>query len=194
MSNFIRESLLDAKSTLEKFIDNDKNIKAMENAIAVFLDSIKSDGRIYSCGNGGSMCDSMHFAEELTGRYRKDRRALAAMSFSDPSHMSCVGNDFGYDQIFAKMVEAFGQKGDSLLAISTSGNSANVINAVNESKARGVRTIGLLGKDGGKLKDLVDIPIIVESELTDRIQEIHIKVIHNFIQGIERDLFPEHYN
>jgi D-sedoheptulose 7-phosphate isomerase len=194
LSNFIKESLLDAKSTLEKFIDSDKNIKAMEDAIAVFLDSIKSDGRIYSCGNGGSMCDSMHFAEELTGRYRKDRKALAAMSFSDPSHMSCVGNDFGYDQIFAKMIEAFGQKGDSLLAISTSGNSANVINAVNESKARGVKTIGLLGKDGGKLKDLVDIPIIVESKMTDRIQEIHIKVIHNFIEGIERDLFPDHYN
>lgn len=194
MSNFIKESLLDAKSTLETFIDSDKNIKAMEDAIAIFLETIKSGGRIYSCGNGGSMCDSMHFAEELTGRYRKDRRALAAMSFSDPSHMSCVGNDFGYDQIFAKMIEAFGQKGDSLLAISTSGNSANVINAVNESKARGVKTIGLLGKDGGKLKDMVDIPIIVESKLTDRIQEIHIKVIHNFIEGIERDLFPEHYN
>ena len=193
MSNFIRESLLDAKATLETFIANDQNIKAMEDAITSFIKSINDGGRVYSCGNGGSMCDSMHFAEELTGRYRKDRRALAAMSFSDPSHMSCVANDFGYDQIFSKMIEAFGQKGDSLLAISTSGNSGNVINAVNEAKARGVKTIGLLGKDGGKLKDLVDIPIIVESKLTDRIQEIHIKIIHNFIEGIERELFPEHY-
>ncbi|WP_127717743.1 D-sedoheptulose 7-phosphate isomerase [Halobacteriovorax sp. HLS] len=194
MSTFIKDSLLDAKNTLERFIENETNIAAMESAIKTFIATLNNGGRIYSCGNGGSLCDSMHFAEELTGRYRKDRRALAAMSFSDPSHMSCVGNDFGYDQIFAKMVEAFGQKGDSLLAISTSGNSANVINAVNEAKARGVTTIGLLGKDGGKLKDLVDISIIVESKLTDRIQEIHIKIIHNFIEGIERELFPEHYN
>ena len=193
MSQFIKDALIDAKNTLDKFINNEANISAMDSAIKTFITTLNSGGRIYSCGNGGSMCDSMHFAEELTGRYRKDRRALAAMSFSDPSHMSCVGNDFGYDAIFQKMVEAFGQKGDSLLAISTSGNSGNVINAVNEAKARGVTTIGLLGKDGGKLKDMVDIAIIVESPLTDRIQEIHIKIIHNFIEGIERELFPEHY-
>ncbi|OUR98920.1 phosphoheptose isomerase [Halobacteriovorax marinus] len=193
LSNFIKESLIEAKEVLETFINNDQNIVAMESAIESFINTLNSGGRIYSCGNGGSMCDSMHFAEELTGRYRKDRRALAAISFSDPSHMSCVGNDFGYDAIFSKMVEAFGQPGDSLLAISTSGNSANVINAVNEAKKLGVTTIGLLGKDGGELKALVDIPIIVESKLTDRIQEVHIKIIHNFIQGIERKLFPEHY-
>lgn len=193
MSSFIKESLLEARVALENFINNDENILAMESAIDTFVKTLEGGGRIYSCGNGGSMCDSMHFAEELTGRYRKDRRALAAMSFSDPSHMSCVGNDFGYDAIFSKMVEAFGQKGDSLLAISTSGNSANVINAVNEAKKLGVTTIGLLGKDGGELKDLVDIPVIVESKMTDRVQEVHIKIIHNFIQGIERKLFPEHY-
>lgn len=193
MSKFILDSLNDAKNTLERFINNEGNIAAMDKAIKTFINTLNNGGRIYSCGNGGSMCDSMHFAEELTGRYRKDRRALAAMSFSDPSHMSCVGNDFGYDAIFQKMVEAFGQKGDSLLAISTSGNSGNVINAVNEAKDRGVTTIGLLGKDGGKLKDMVDIAIIVESPLTDRIQEIHIKIIHNLIEGIERELFPEHY-
>ena len=113
---------------------------------------------------------------------------------TDTSAITAIGNDYGFENIFSRQISGIGNSGDTLVAISTSGNSANVINAVNESKARGVKTIGLLGKDGGKLKDLVDIPIIVESKMTDRIQEIHIKVIHNFIEGIERDLFPDHYN
>jgi D-sedoheptulose 7-phosphate isomerase len=157
------------------------------------LSSLKIEGRILSCGNGGSMCDSMHFVEELTGRYRKDRKALSAMSMGDPSHITCVANDYGFEHIFSRHVDAWGRKGDTLLAISTSGNSQNVILATEEAKRKGMNVVGLLGKDGGKLKDMVDVPIIVDCPITDRVQEIHIKIIHIFIEGIERELFPEHY-
>jgi D-sedoheptulose 7-phosphate isomerase len=146
-----------------------------------------------SCGNGGSMCDAMHFSEELTGRYRKDRRALAAFSLTEPAHMSCVANDFGYDHIFSRYLDALGKAEDVLLAISTSGNSKNVLMAVESAKKQGMKIVGLTGKNGGKLKELCDVNINVETELTDRIQEIHIKVIHLFIEGIERQLFPDHY-
>lgn len=193
MTNFIQASLKESATTLEKFMGNPQNIKSIEEAIALFTHAFKNGGHTFSCGNGGSLCDSMHFAEELTGRYRKNRRALPAVSIADPSHMSCVGNDFGYDQIFAKYLEGWGHAGDVLVAISTSGNSANVIEAVKMAKSKQMKVIGLLGKTGGALKDLVDLPIIVEAELTDRIQEIHIKIIHIFIEGIERELFPENY-
>ena len=147
-----------------------------------------------SCGNGGSMCDAMHFAEEWTGRFRKDRSALAAVAFSDPSHLTCIANDFGYDEVFAREVEAYGKEGDLLLAISTSGNSPNVLRAVEVARSKGVTTVGLLGKDGGKMRDLVDIPIIVPQATTsDRIQELHIKVIHITIEAVERRFFPENY-
>ena len=148
---------------------------------------------MFSCGNGGSLCDSMHFAEELTGRYRKDRAPLGAMSIADPSHMSCVANDYGYEHIFSRHIQGWANKGDVLLAISTSGNSQNVIQAVEQMKAKGGISIGLLGKTGGELKNLVDLPLIVNSSVTDRIQEVHIKLIHIFIEGIERNLFPENY-
>lgn len=192
--SFVAESLQEAQSTLSDFVNNQKNIELIGKAIGLFNESIASGGRILSCGNGGSMCDSMHFVEELTGRYRKDRRPLSAMSMGDPSHITCVANDYGYDHIFERHVEAWGRKGDSLLAISTSGNSKNVILAVEKAKSLGIHTIGLLGKTGGELKDMVDVPIIVDSKITDRIQEVHIKCIHIFIEGIEREFFPEHYN
>ena len=152
------------------------------------------DGRILACGNGGSMCDSMHFVEELTGRYRKDRDPICAINMGDPSHITCVANDYGFEYIFSRHVQAWGRDGDTLLAISTSGNSENVIKAVEVAKSKNMKVIGLLGKNGGKLKDMVDIPIIVDSPVTDRIQEIHIKLIHIFIEGIERQLVPEHYD
>ncbi len=193
MSNFIKNSLQEANTTLNNFIGNAENISAVQSAVDQFVKTIKADGRILSCGNGGSMCDSMHFVEELTGRYRKDRKALAAMSMGDPSHITCVANDFGFEYIFSRHVEAWGRSGDTLLAISTSGNSENVIKAVEAAHARGMKVVGLLGKTGGKLKEMVDIPIVVESNITDRIQEVHIKCIHIFIEGIERSLFPENY-
>ena len=139
------------------------------------------------------MCDASHFAEELTGRYRKDRKALPAISIDNPSHISCVANDYGYEFIFSRYLEAWMKPKDTLLAISTSGNSQNVINAVQTAREKQGKVVGLLGKDGGKLKDLCDVAIVVPSQITDRIQEIHIKIIHILIEGIERKLFPQNY-
>lgn len=191
--NFIRSSLEDAHKTLTNFLGNEDNIQKIEQAIQTFVDSFKSKGRVFSCGNGGSMCDALHFAEELTGRYRKDRAPLPATGISEAGHITCIANDFGFEHIFSRFVEAWGQKGDVLLAISTSGNSANVIKAVEVAKAKGMKVVGLLGKDGGKLKSMVDVPLVIDCPITDRIQEVHIKCIHIFIEGIERQIFPENY-
>lgn len=191
--DFIRHSFQDAHNVLTKFISDEQNIIKVESAIKMMVNSYKNNGRVFSCGNGGSMCDAMHFAEELTGRFRKERKPLGAMAISDSSHISCVANDYGYDFIFSKYLEAWGNNGDVLLAISTSGNSPNVINAVHAAKAKGMKVVGLLGKGGGKMKDMVDVALIVDSNISDRIQEIHIKCIHIMIEGIERDLFPENY-
>ncbi len=191
--SFVKESFLDATNVLSSFISNSENLNKMDSAINLFVESIKNKGRIYSCGNGGSMCDSMHFAEELTGRFRKERRPLPAIAISDPSHITCVANDYGFDFIFSKFIEGNANSQDTLLAISTSGNSANVINAVLEAKKKNMKVIALLGKGGGKIKDMADISLIVDSKISDRIQEIHIKCIHIFIEGIERHLFPENY-
>jgi len=193
MSDFIVNALKDSQEALNTFVSNPKNIESIDKAINQFVDSIKMDGRILACGNGGSMCDSMHFVEELTGRYRKDRDPISAMSMGDPGHLTCVANDYGYKHVFDRYVQAWGRKGDTLLAISTSGNSENVILATEMAKSKGMKVVGLLGKDGGKLKDLVDVPLIVDCKVTDRIQEIHIKLIHIFIEGIERQIVPEHY-
>ncbi len=191
--NYIQSSLLEAQKTLNTFIEDPKNVALIDQAVNTFAGSFKNNGRVFSCGNGGSMCDSLHFAEELTGRYRKNRAPLPATGISEAGHITCIANDFGFEYIFSRFVEAWGQKGDVLLAISTSGNSANVIKAVEVAKAKGMKVVGLLGKDGGKLKMMVDVPLIIDSPITDRIQEVHIKCIHIFIEGIERQLFPENY-
>jgi D-sedoheptulose 7-phosphate isomerase len=192
-TEYIQNSLNEAHTVLTQFIEDQNNVKKIGEATQLMVDAIKGDGRILSCGNGGSMCDSMHFVEELTGRYRKDRDPIAAMSMGDPSHITCVANDYGYEYIFSRHVDAWGRKGDVLVAISTSGNSQNVILATEAAKKKGMKVIGLLGKTGGKLKDMVDVPLIVDYPITDRIQEIHIKLIHIFIEGIERQIVPEHY-
>ena len=190
---FIADSLLDAQNVLNSFVTNKNNLHNIDSAIALMVESYKNNGRLFSCGNGGSMCDAMHFAEELTGRFRKERAPLAAMAINDPSHLTCVSNDYGYDYVFSRYLEAWGNNGDVLLAISTSGNSKNVLLAVEAAKQKKMRVVGLLGKGGGALKDLVDIAIVVDSKISDRIQEVHIKCIHIFIEGIERNLFPENY-
>lgn len=190
---FIAESLADAQRVLNSFISNSSNIEKIDSAIKLMVESYRNNGRIFSCGNGGSMCDAMHFAEELTGRFRKERAPLPAMAINDASHLTCVSNDYGYDYVFSRYVEAWGNKGDILLAISTSGNSPNVLLAVEAAKKKGMKVVGLLGKGGGKLKDMVDVPLIVDSSVSDRIQEVHIKCIHIFIEGIERSLYPENY-
>lgn len=176
----------EAMQTLQRFIEDAEQMNHIDRAAQAMLQAIKADGKILSCGNGGSHCDAMHFAEELTGRYRGNRPGIAAIAISDVSHISCVGNDYGYDQIFSRYVEAVGRKGDVLLAISSSGNSANVIKAIEAAKAKGITVVGLTGKDGGKMAGLVDIEIRApHSEYADRAQEIHIKVIHSLIDSIE---------
>jgi D-sedoheptulose 7-phosphate isomerase len=186
---FIINRLNDAKSLLNRFLDDDKNLILVEKAINTISASLMNNNRVISCGNGGSMCDAMHFAQELTGRFNRERKPLPAIAVSDPSHMSCTANDYGYDKVFSRMIEALGNKGDILLAISTSGNSPNVYESVKTAKELGMDTVGLLGKDGGKVKDYCDIPIIVPSNNTARIQEIHIKIIHIFIEAIENEIF-----
>lgn len=149
--------------------------------------ALKAGNKVISCGNGGSHCDAMHFAEELSGRYRDERKSLAGIAISDPSHITCTANDYGFDFIFSRFVEGLGNPGDVLLGISTSGNSANVINAVEAAKAKGMKTIVLTGKDGGKLGSMADLEIRVEHfGYADRIQEVHIKVIHILILLIEK--------
>jgi D-sedoheptulose 7-phosphate isomerase len=191
--SFIKYSLDEAHAVLTNFVSDETNVHKINSAISLMVDSYQHNGRIFSCGNGGSMCDAMHFAEELTGRFRKERSPLPAMAINDASHLTCVSNDYGYDFVFSRYVEAWGNAGDVLLAISTSGNSTNVILAVEKAKKKGMKVVGLLGKGGGKLKDMCDTAIIVDSKVSDRIQEIHIKCIHIFIEGIERKLFPENY-
>ena len=189
MDDQIKKNLQEAADVLQKFISNDGNVELIQAAGEVMLDSIGTGGKVISCGNGGSMCDAMHFAEELTGRFRNDRPAIPAISISDPTHLSCVGNDYGYEFVFSRFIEAMGAKGDVLLAISTSGNSANVIRACEAARKKEMSIIALTGKDGGKMKDLCDIEIRApHSDYADRAQEIHIKVIHSLIHLIEKGL------
>jgi D-sedoheptulose 7-phosphate isomerase len=184
----IKKQFEEAQLILSQF-QNTENFEKIEAAIEMMCTALKAGNKIISCGNGGSMCDAMHFAEELSGRFRNNRRGLAAVSISDPSHISCVANDFGYDFVFSRYIEALGQSGDVLLGISTSGSSKNVILAVEEAKKKGMKTLVLTGKDGGKLAELADLEIRAPySEFADRAQEIHIKIIHNFILGIELNL------
>ncbi|WP_276903555.1 D-sedoheptulose 7-phosphate isomerase [Frischella perrara] len=187
--NDIQTELNQAVDVLVKFVNDEHNIQTIQQAALLIADSFKKGSKVLSCGNGGSHCDAMHFAEELTGRYRENRPAYPAIAISDVSHISCVGNDFGYDAIFSRYVEGVGQTGDVLLGISTSGNSANVINAIHAAKVKGMKVIALTGKDGGKISGLADIEIRVPHfGFADRIQEIHIKVIHILIMLIEKEM------
>jgi len=183
----IKQHFEEAQKVLTDFLSNDENLQAIEHAGDAMVKALAAGNKIMSCGNGGSMCDAMHFAEELSGRYRENRPALGAVSISDPSHMSCVGNDYGFDHVFSRYVEGIGQKGDVLLAITTSGNSANVIKAAEAAKAKGITVVALTGKDGGKIAPLCDVEVRVPwNGYADRIQEIHIKVIHSLIDHIEQ--------
>lgn len=188
-SNDIRSELNQAVKVLLNFIENENNIQHIHEAAMLIVNSFKQGGKVLSCGNGGSHCDAMHFAEELTGRFRENRPALPAIAISDVSHVSCVGNDFGFDSIFSRYVDGVGQKNDVLLGISTSGNSANVIKAIHAAKAKGMKVIALTGKDGGQIHGLADVEICVPHfGYADRIQEIHIKVIHILIMLIEKEM------
>lgn len=185
----IRKHFTEARDILESFISDPRNFRNVESAGKILVNAIQNGGQVISCGNGGSMCDAMHFAEELSGKYRNDRPAYPAISVSDPSYLSCVANDYGYAFVFSRMIEAIGRKGDVLFAISTSGNSENVLKAIEAAKRKGMKVIGLTGKDGGQMAGLCDVEIRApQSEYSDRAQEIHIKVIHSLIDFVEGNL------
>ena len=189
MKHLIKTELIQARDLLNRFLSDEKTIANIAEAASIMANAVKTGHKIISCGNGGSMSDASHFAEELTGRYRGDRQPIPAIAISDAPHISCTANDYGYEAIFSRFVEALGNTGDVLLAISTSGNSKNVINAVYTAKSKGIKVIALTGKTGGTLASLADVEIRVpHNGEADRIQEVHIKVIHIFIYLIEKQL------
>jgi D-sedoheptulose 7-phosphate isomerase len=190
----IRAAFDDSLATLQAFLAEPGALDGVRRFAKAAKTTLDGGGLLMACGNGGSMCDAMHFAEEWTGRFRKDRAALAAVAFSDASQLTCIANDFGFDEIFARQVEALGKPGDLLVLMSTSGNSPNCLRAIETARRKGVTTVGLLGKGGGKMLPLVDIPILVPLATTsDRIQEVHIKILHITIEAVERELFPVNY-
>ena len=190
MKELIRQELNQARETLERFTDNDSNLESIQEAAQLMIHALQEGGKIISCGNGGSMADAMHFAQELTGRYRDERPSIPAISISDPTHITCAGNDYGYDEIFSRFIEGVGNGGDVLLAISTSGNSRNIIRAAEVALEKGMKIVGLTGKTGGLLSKMATVNIHVEGgDYSDRAQEIHIKVIHILIHLIEKGVF-----
>lgn len=187
LAGLVRTEFEEARAVLDRFLAAPDNLVRVEQAARLMAASLQNGGKILSCGNGGSLCDAQHFAEELTGRYRQDRPALAAIALTEASHMSCVANDYGYEFVFSRYVQALGRPGDVLLAISTSGNSPNVLRAAEAARAAGLHVVSLTGKDGGQLAALSDVEIRApHAGYADRVQEIHIKVIHALILLIEK--------
>lgn len=194
MKEYIRNSLVEAQTALANMLDRKETLESIASGAELLIAALQSGKRIFSCGNGGSMCDAMHFAEELSGRYRRDRKGLPAAAISDPGHLTCVGNDYGYDLVFARYLESHGTGGDCLLAISTSGSSQNVLIGAQTARRIGMKTIALTGKADSELHTLADVVICTPAGFyADRVQELHIKVIHILIELIERNLFPENY-
>ena len=192
--NVVTDTLREARSAIDNLLADEKALAAIGEAGRILIDSLEQGGRIYSCGNGGSMCDAMHFAEELSGRYRLDRRPLPATAISDPGHMTCVANDMGYEAVFSRYIEAHGRTGDCLLAISTSGKSPNVLAAARIAAAQGVKVIAMTGRAGCPLSELATVEICTPAgRFADRVQELHIQVLHILVELIERELFPENY-
>jgi D-sedoheptulose 7-phosphate isomerase len=195
MIAYIKSSLKEARDALDGLLADGATLAKIESAADILIETFKNKGRVFSCGNGGSMCDAMHFAEELTGRYRKNRKGYPAIAISDPSHLTCVANDFGYDYVFSRYLESHGAKGDCLIAISTSGKSPNVINAAKTGRAMGVKVITLTGKLGSEMESCSDVCICTPGgPFADRVQELHIKVLHILIELVERHFHPENYD
>lgn len=195
MQNTVLNALTEAQEALTALIGNEEARRAIEEAGDVMADAVANGHRIFSCGNGGSLCDAMHFAEEMTGRYRQDRPAFAATAIADASHLACVANDYGYEYVFSRYIEAHGRPGDVLLGITTSGTSRNVVRAAEAAKARGMKVIALTGKSGVPLTDeIADVAVVTPAgRWADRVQELHIKCIHIWIEWIERRLVPQNY-
>lgn len=193
MKKFLNQSYQTAFKALQNFIEDEKNIDQTGKISELIAQAFHRGNKVLICGNGGSLCDAAHFAEEFTGRYRKNRRALPVIAIADPAHLTCSGNDYGFENIFSRGVEAYGSSQDVLIVLSTSGNSPNIIHAVNKAEQMNITTVGLLGKDGGKLVDRCDYQFVVGEQTSDRIQEIHMVILHIIIEGVERILFPENY-
>ena len=193
MEREIKNSFLTAYETIKNFVENEENILKTAQISKELAEAYNKGKKSLIAGNGGSNCDAMHFAEEFTGRFRKERKALPSLSISDSSHITCVANDYGFDFIFSKGIEAFGESGDFFFGISTSGNSKNIIEAVKVAKNKQLKTVALLGKDGGELKGMCDYEFIIPGETSDRIQEVHMIILHIIIEGVERVLFHENY-
>jgi D-sedoheptulose 7-phosphate isomerase len=190
VNSLIKANLVEAQSALEALLSNEAALESIQQAGEALVESFKRGGRVFSCGNGGSMCDAMHFAEELSGRFREDRPALGATAMSDPGHMNCVANDYGYEYVFSRYLEAHAREGDLLLGISTSGTSKNILKAVETAKARGVVVVSLTGKPNSAIGQLDDIDICTPGgRYADRVQELHIKVIHTLIDFTEQGMF-----
>lgn len=187
INQLIKKDLQEAMQMLDLFMNDKKNLAAVEQAAMLMADALQNGNKVISCGNGGSMCDAMHFAEELTGRYRNNRMPLPAIALSDPAHITCTANDFGYESVFSRSIESLGNTGDVLLAFSSSGNSANILEAAKAARDKGIKVIGMTGKTGGKLAPLCDVEVRTpESQYADRVQEIHIKVVHIMLHAIEQ--------
>lgn len=190
----VKASLREAQQGLDRLLSDEAMLATIAATGEALAQALRQGGKVYSCGNGGSMCDAMHFAEELSGRYRKDRPALAALSIADPSHMSCVSNDYGYEYVFSRFLQAHIRAGDVLLAISTSGASPSILHAAQVARAAGATVIGLHGRPGSALAALADFDLATPAgQFADRVQELHIKVIHILIELVERTLFPANY-
>ncbi|MBP6218510.1 MAG: SIS domain-containing protein [Oligoflexales bacterium] len=195
MISHIRSALEESRRALDAFLKDELSLARLEKAGRLLASTFKNQGRAFACGNGGSMCDAMHFAEELSGRFRKDRPALPALAISDPAHISCTGNDFGYEHVFSRFLEAHIREGDVLLAISTSGKSTNILKAAELAKSKGASVISLTGHPASPLSLFADIDLCTysSSRYSDRIQELHIKCIHILIELVERQLFSPEY-
>lgn len=194
MIQHIEASLVEAQTALANLLANPEALASIDAAAQTLISSLAAGGRIFSCGNGGSMCDAMHFAEELTGRYRKNRRGMAAVAISDPSHMTCVANDYGYEFVFSRYLESHARAGDVLIGISTSGNSQTIVNAAQVAREMGVKVIILTGRAGTRLEPLADVYVNTPGgQFADRVQELHIKALHILIELVERHFCPENY-
>jgi D-sedoheptulose 7-phosphate isomerase len=193
VATWIDEALNEGARLLDWLRATDARERVIERLTGRLVTCFVQSGRVLTCGNGGSMCDAMHLAEELSGRFRRDRMALPAMALSDPAYLTCVANDWDFEHVFARGVEAWGRAGDVLVVFSTSGRSANVVAAARTARARHLTVLGLLGSDGGEVRPLCDDAIVVPSNDSGRVQEVHIRIVHLLIEGIERALMPEHY-
>jgi D-sedoheptulose 7-phosphate isomerase len=194
MRAHMRASLEEGRRALDAFLSQEAHIAAMASMTAALAACFAAGNKVLACGNGGSACDALHFAEEFTGRFRKERKPLPVIPLMEASHLTCVANDYGWDEVFARGVEAYGKPGDALVLLSTSGNSPNVVKAAAMAKRLGLKVISLLGKTGGALKGVGDVELIVPGANSDRIQEIHMLVLHILIEGVERELFPANYS